>query len=159
MASEPAPPCSVVVSDAPDPADRAAILDGLSAFNAASGYPADMLPVAVLLKDGAGATVGGLWGKTVYDWLFIEFLVVPDALRGHDLGTRLMRDAEQLAIARGCVGAWLTTFSYQAQPFYERLGYRRFGELEHSPGEAVRIFLRKRFADGGDLKVDRRGAT
>ena len=38
-----------------------------------------MLPVAVLLKAiAAGQTIGGLWGKTVYDWMFVEFLVVPD---------------------------------------------------------------------------------
>ncbi len=137
---------TIEASNAPAEADRAAILGALSAFNADHGYPADMLPVAVLLKDGDGKTVGGLWGKTVYDWLFVEFLVVPDAMRGHDFGTRLMLEAEALAIERGCVGAWLTTFNFQARPFYEGLSYQVFGELEQSPRDCVRLFMRKKLA-------------
>ena len=137
-----------VSEDAVD-ADRTAILGALAAFNTDHGYPADMLPVAVLLKDSQGQTIGGLWGKTLYDWMFVEFLVVPEAMRGHDFGTSLMREAEAVAMARGCVGAWLTTFNFQAQGFYERLGYEVFGELERSPGDCVRIFMRKMFADRG----------
>ena len=135
----------VCVSDAATSEERAAILDSLAAFNAASGFPGDMQPVSILLKDDTGAIVGGLWGKTVYDWLFVEFLIVPDAFRGHSLGTRLMDEAERLAVERGCVGAWLTTFSYQAKPFYEARGYAVFGELPFSPRDNVRIFMRKFF--------------
>jgi GNAT superfamily N-acetyltransferase len=136
---------TIELCEAPGEAERWAILTALSAFNADQGYPADMLPVAVLLKDAGGQIVGGLWGKTVYDWMFVEFLVVPNAFRGHDFGSRLMREAEAVAIARGCVGAWLTTFNFQARPFYERLGYEVFGELERSPRDSVRIFMRKIF--------------
>ncbi|MEO8177173.1 MAG: GNAT family N-acetyltransferase [Sphingomicrobium sp.] len=134
---------SIVVSDDATEADRAAIVGPLTVFNAVSGYPAQMLPVAVLLKDSTGQTIGGLWGKTVYDWLYVEFLVVPEDLRGQDLGTRLMLEAEALAIARGCIGAWLTTFTYQAEPFYQRLGYEVFGALDRSPRDSVRLFMRK----------------
>ncbi|QNM83513.1 GNAT family N-acetyltransferase [Sphingomonas sabuli] len=133
----------VVVPDAPGDGDRAAILALLSDFNRDSGFPSDMHPVCVLLKDADGTTVGGLWGKTVYDWMFVEFLVVPEELRGHDLGTKLMDEAERLASERGCVGAWLTTFTYQARPFYARRGYDVFGELPNSPRDNVRIFMRK----------------
>jgi hypothetical protein len=58
---------AIVVSDHPSDDERSAILGALSEFNAAKGYPADMLPVAILLKDADGEIVGGLWGKTVYD--------------------------------------------------------------------------------------------
>jgi GNAT superfamily N-acetyltransferase len=142
----PAQSATICISEDGSPDERAAILEALSAYNAAMGYPGDMRPVSILLKDESGATVGGLWGKTVYDWMFVEFLIVPEAMRGHEFGTRLMREAEQLAISRGCVGAWLTTFSYQAQPFYEGLGYEVFGSLDQSPRDNVRIFMRKKFA-------------
>ena len=141
---------SIVISEAPTDADYAAIMGALTAFNTASGYPADFQRVAVLLRDAQGTTVGGLWGKTVYGWMFVELLVVPDALRGRDLGTKLMIEAEGLAISRGCVGAWLTTFTYQARSFYERLGYEIFGELEQSPADSTRLFMRKFFAEPGD---------
>jgi len=133
------------VPDEPSAEDREAVLAPLAAFNTEHGYPSDTKPLAVLLTDESGGTVGGLWGRTGYGWLFVEFLAVPDRLRGRDLGRRLMETAERLAAERGCVGAWLTTFGFQARPFYEKLGYEAFGELPHSPRDNVCIFMRKRF--------------
>jgi GNAT superfamily N-acetyltransferase len=135
---------SLVIADAPTPAQRDAVLAPLAAFNAANGFPGDHEPVAILLEDETGATVGGLWGRTSYGWLYVEFLVVPEALRGRGLGARLMAEAERIARARGCAGAWLTTFAFQARGFYEKLGYALFGELDQSPGDNVRLFLRKK---------------
>ncbi|HEX8669976.1 MAG TPA: GNAT family N-acetyltransferase [Allosphingosinicella sp.] len=130
--------------EAPGDAERAAVVAPLTAFNAANGYAPDTRPLAVLLRDGAGEAVGGLWGKTGYGWMFVEFLSVPETLRGRDFGSALMAKAEAEARQRGCAGAWLTTFSFQARAFYEKLGYRVFGELENSPGDNIRIFMRKR---------------
>jgi GNAT superfamily N-acetyltransferase len=134
----------IEIPKAPTAEEREAVLAPLAAFNAASGYPGEALPVAVLIRDGAGTIVGGLWGRTGYDWLFVEFLVVPDALRGRGVGTALMASAERIAGERGCVGAWLTTFTFQARGFYEKLGYRLFGEIENSPGDNVRLLMKKR---------------
>jgi len=138
----------VEISEAPEAEAREAVLGPLSAFNARHGYPSDSKPLAVLLRDGeeeGGAVVGGLWGRTGYDWLFVEFLVVPEAARGSGLGTTLMDQAEKIALERGCVGAWLTTFPFQARGFYEKRGYELFGELDNSPRDNVRLFLKKRF--------------
>ena len=132
------------VCEAPTDDIREAIFAPLTAFNTGSGYPADPRSLAIALTDEAGTIVGGLWGKTVYDWLFIEYLVVPASMRGRRLGSKLMAMAEEIALQRGCVGSWLTTFPFQAPGFYEKLGYERFGSLENSPGENVRIFMRKR---------------
>ena len=134
---------TLTICDSPTDAVRDAIASSLSHFNAENGYPPDRQTIAVTLANEDGQIVGGLWGKTVYDWLFVEFLVVPASLRGRNLGSRLMITAEQIAVERGCVGAWLTTFTFQAQGFYEKLGYEVFGALEKSPGENVRLFLRK----------------
>jgi hypothetical protein len=43
------------------------------------------------------------------------------------------RCAEEEAAARGCHGAWLDTFEFQARGFYERLGYTCFAELGDYP--------------------------
>ncbi len=89
----------VVIPDAPDAADRAAILDALVAFNDAAHGPAGYENVAVLLKHPeTGATVGGLWGWIVYDWLFVNLLFVPPELRGQGLGSQLMRAVEDKAL-------------------------------------------------------------
>jgi GNAT superfamily N-acetyltransferase len=131
---------------AEDPSDklRKAILEPLTVFNSANGYPPDAKPLAVVARDDSGEIIGGLWGKTGYGWLFVEFLTVDASFRNRGLGVQLMIAAEDECVRRGCVGAWLTTFSFQARGFYEKLGYSVFGELEESPGENIRIFMRKR---------------
>src|SRR5215211_6982070 len=120
----------IEAKEEPGPEDREAVLGPLSDYNARHGYPADAKPVALLLKDGQGVSVGGLWGRTGYGWLYVEFLSVPDALHGSGLGASLMREAERIALERGCAGSWLTTFTFQARGFYEKLGYSAFAELE-----------------------------
>ncbi|MDB4950167.1 MAG: Acetyltransferase [Gemmatimonadetes bacterium] len=48
-------------------------------------------------------------------------------LRCRGLGARLLSEAERLAIARGCDGAMLSTFDFQARVFYERQGCVVYG--------------------------------
>ena len=135
----------ILVDTTPTDADHDVIHDGLVAFNAAAvGKPWSRSRFAVLLKDDAGQTVGGLWGAIFFDWLFIELLYVPDALRGQDLGTRLMAAAETHARSQGLTGIWLDTFSFQARPFYEKLGYALAGEITDLPPGGSRFFLSKR---------------
>jgi GNAT superfamily N-acetyltransferase len=134
----------ITLTDAPDPAAREVIVGGLIAYNEAHAGPRSWRPLAVLLHDEAGAVVGGLWGGTAYGWLFTELLFVPEALRGRGLGAELLARAEAEALARGCVGAWLDTFAFQARGFYERLGYSLFGEIEGYPPGSARYFLMKR---------------
>jgi hypothetical protein len=57
-----------------------------------------------------------------------------------------MNEAEAEAIRRGCRGAWLDTFSFQARGFYERPGYSIFGTIENFPPGHRRFFLKKDFA-------------
>jgi hypothetical protein len=57
-----------------------------------------------------------------------------------------MVEAETIARERGYIGVWLDTFEFQARPFYEKLGYEIFGQLESGPGAIARYFLKKRFA-------------
>lgn len=108
---------SLFVVEEPRGEDRAAILELLVDFNRRNAPPAVALPLAVLLRDRDHNPVGGIWGATLYDWLCIELLFVPESARGRALGTALIRQAEAIAVGRGCVGAWLDTFSFQARGF------------------------------------------
>ena len=136
----------VVVVEQPGEAHRMAVLAPLMGFNADNGFPADSLTVAIVIEEEEGAApTGGLWGRTGYGWLYVDYLIVPERLRGTGIGSELMKAAEAIARERGCVGAWLTTFTFQARGFYEKLGYRVFAELEDSPAGNTRMFLRKRF--------------
>jgi GNAT superfamily N-acetyltransferase len=131
------------VTDTPDASARETIAAGLGDFNTSQAGPGDWRALAVLIEDESGATVGGLWGKTSYGWLFTELLFVPEAQRGNGLGGRILAGAEAEARRRGCRGAWLDTFEFQARGFYERQGYAVFGQLDDYPPGFARYFLKK----------------
>jgi GNAT superfamily N-acetyltransferase len=133
----------ITLTDAPDPAAREVIVGGLIAYNEAHAGPRGWRPLAVLLHEG-DRVVGGLWGGTAYGWLFTELLFVPDALRGRGVGADLLGRAEAEARTRGCIGAWLDTFAFQARGFYERLGYSLFGRIDDYPPGSARYFMSKR---------------
>jgi GNAT superfamily N-acetyltransferase len=140
------PPLKLELTGAPDAATREAIARSMLNYNETLLGPPETRPLAVLVRsaDGAGV-VGGLWGRTSHRWLFVEMVFLPDALRGCGIGEDLIRMAETEALARGCIGAWLDTFSPGARRFYERHGYERFGEIDDYPPGQARFFMRKRF--------------
>lgn len=137
----------LTVTDAPNPADRDVLLKGILAAGESAAGPAEFRPIAILLRSEDGARVeGGLWGRTSWRWMFVELIFVPERWRGGGLGTRLMQAAEQEALRRNCRGIWLDTFSFQARPFYEKLGYSLFGEIADYPPGHNRYFMRKLIA-------------
>lgn len=137
----------LVIPDQPTDSDRQAIIDALVAFNTkAAGRSSGFKPLAVLINDPVtGETLGGLWGKTVYDWLFVELFVVPESFRGQRLGSEILERAETIARERGCVGAWLDTYAFQAPDFYKKHGYELFGVIEDHPRGLRRFFFKKDF--------------
>ena len=138
----------IEVTAAPSASDRETILGGLLALiRAEIGSVPD--PLAVLVCDEAGAVVGGLIGRTTAAWLYVELFWLPEALRGTGLGTRVMMEAEAEAVQRGCIGAHLDTYDYQAPDFYRKLGYEVFGSIEDHPPGHTRFWMRKRFAGVG----------
>jgi hypothetical protein len=56
-----------------------------------------------------------------------------------------MAAAEAYARERGCRGAYLETFSFQARPLYEKLGFKVFGEIKDFPPGHSHFFLKKEF--------------
>lgn len=129
--------------DDPAPEDRQAILKSLVAFNDAAFGPSDISPLAVLLRDEKGETIGGLWGRTSYGWLFVELLFVPEGLRGRGLGAELLAKAEEAARARSCRGAWIDCFGEANRRFYEGRGFGVFGSIPDHPDGVTRWFLKK----------------
>ena len=97
-------------------------------------------PLHVHALEG-GRPLGGLVGRTWVGWLHVELLWVREQGRG--LGSRLLARAEELAAARGCVGARVETWSFQAPGFYQRRGYRIAGEVPGHPPGAVDYTLIK----------------
>jgi ribosomal protein S18 acetylase RimI-like enzyme len=68
---------------------------------------------------------------------------VVSAARGRGFGKELMKRAELYAVERGGTDAFLDSFSFQAPPFYEKLGYHVFGTLENHPAGHQQFFMTK----------------
>jgi len=135
---------TIALTDTPDEEIRKAIVAPLVQYNELKAGPSGYRPLAVVLHNATtSAVMGGMWGHTGYGWLFTQLLVVPEALRGRGIGTKVMQLAEREAILRGCHSAWLDTHEFQAKAFYSRLDYVPFGELPNYPTGYSRIFMKK----------------
>ncbi len=127
----------------PTPADVGFVREQLGQWNVrVTGY-ADYSPAYYFVRDGSGQIQGGIlayvWGK----WLHVDILWLKDEIRGQGWGTKLMEAAHQIAREKGALGAFLDTFDWQAQPFYERLGYELVFTLEGVPEGHNRYYMRK----------------
>ena len=113
-------------------------------YNDEQGQVWDREPLNVVARDDSGGVVGGLIGEVNLRWLFVSALWVDERVRGSGIGSRLIREAEAQARERGCLGIYLDTFSFQARPFYERVGFTLFGELPDCPPGGAKYYLYKR---------------
>jgi GNAT superfamily N-acetyltransferase len=131
------------VVEAPTSDDIAALIAGLTEHRrSAVGVEDDTRPVGVFARRD-GRIVAGADGRTQWGWLYVAHVWVDDSLRGTGMGTRVLTAIEDAARARGCRAAFLDTFSFQAAPFYEKLGYREFGRLEGFGANGTKHFLWK----------------
>ena len=78
--------------------------------------------------------------------VFLAGCGLPDAWRGLGVGSALLQTAETEARARGCRGAHVDSFSFQAVPFYQKCGFSPFGILEDFPPGHRQFFMSKRLA-------------
>jgi GNAT superfamily N-acetyltransferase len=106
--------------------------------------PNDYAPLSVYCRDDDGSIVGGLTGKTYWNYLDIEFLWVEESLRKQGLGEKIVNLAEKEAIRRGCKYSMLDTYEFQALGFYQKQGYEQFGQLDGFCDKYERYYLRKK---------------
>ncbi|MQT15188.1 GNAT family N-acetyltransferase [Segnochrobactrum spirostomi] len=135
----------VDVESQPDERDIRLIDEGLDTFNASKAGPDNAQDLWIMARQGDGSLLGGLKGRTFYGWLFIDWLWVSPAARGHGIGARLLARAEHEAKQRQCIGAYVDTFSFQAPEFYRRNGYVEFGRIAELPPGHFCIWLKKTF--------------
>ncbi len=123
---------------------QAVIEGGLNRFNDEFCGYADRKPLAVLARDPeTGAVIGGALGRSSLGLLFLQLFYLSDAYRGGGIGTEILRLFENEGRKRGCVAGVLYTISFQAPAFYERHGWRRFGEVPCHPVGTSWVFLSK----------------
>ncbi len=134
----------IVVDDTLDPDAERVIGDGLNAFNDEITGINDRRKLTVVVKDSdTGQILGGVTGRTSLGLLFLDLFHLPKPLRGAGLGSRILRLVEEEARRRGCRAGVLYTISFQAPGFYERHGWRAFGDIPCYPLGTSRVFMTK----------------
>ena len=141
------------LSHAPTESDLEEIKSALRNFNRNFIPQSKFRALGIFVEDEKGNKQAGIVAETVGNWMYIQMLWVDESLRGKDVGTQLIAEAEEEAKARGCRYSLVDTFSFQARPFYERMGYHMQMALEDyiadsrtpddAPSTHTRFFLTK----------------
>lgn len=127
----------------PERADAEEISSRLIAFNREMVNRPDPVPFTVAVREGDGRIRGGIRAIMHFDVLYIDHFWLDRDLQRGGLGARVIAAAEAEGKRRGANVSWLDTFSWQARPFYEKQGYKVFGELPYVAGKHRRYFMWK----------------
>lgn len=128
---------NIELQESPEKEDLEAISLGIKSYNQ------DYLPdevvfepdtrFAAFVRNDEGIVVGGIRANAYWNYCHIELLWLSEEVRGKGVGTRLMETIESHARSKGFEYIRTETTDFQARPFYEKLGYRVFGELPDFP--------------------------
>ncbi|OIQ30960.1 MAG: GNAT family N-acetyltransferase [Bacteroidetes bacterium MedPE-SWsnd-G2] len=88
---------------------------------------------AVFAKDDSGQVVGGIRANAYWNYCSIELLWLSEASRGKGVGTKLIEATEAFASKHRFEYIRTETTSFQALPFYKKMGYHVYGELPDFP--------------------------
>jgi len=127
----------ISVTTSPTKEDLKTLSEGIGSFNQdylpdEVGFEKDT-KFAVIAKDDNGKVIGGIRANAFWNYCIIELLWLSQESRGLGLGSQLIESAENFAKEKGFGYMRTETLSFQARPFYEKLGYKLFGELPDYP--------------------------
>jgi GNAT superfamily N-acetyltransferase len=129
---------------------EAFLVERIYEFNAqATGYSDGKL-LGGRLRGEAGEVIAAFNGHTWGGCCVIAHLWVHEAHRGRGLGRELLQVAEAEAVRRGCAQVILSSHSFQAPEFYERLGYEKRAVIADWPKGHADIVYVKRLGGGND---------
>ena len=123
--------------------DQEAIYKGLLKYNLQRIEDKSAKDLGVYARETEGNIVAGLIGTTHGNWLLVKYLWVSESLRGKNMGSEILKQAESTARERGCRFAFLDTFSFQAPLFYQKHGYQEVFALEEYPLTGKRYYFTK----------------
>ena len=139
---------NIEVTISPTKHDLETISQGIQSFNQ-SHIPDDVVfesdtKFAVFAKDDNGKVIGGIRAAAFWNYCIIELLWLSGETRGQGVGTKLMEAAENFAKGKGFNYMRTETLSFQAKPFYEKCGYKVFGELiDHPKGHTTYCLVKE----------------
>ncbi|MDE7193282.1 MAG: GNAT family N-acetyltransferase [Oscillospiraceae bacterium] len=105
----------------------------------------NFIDISRKIVDENGNVIAGCVAE-IYCWniAWVDVLWVDEAHRKSGLGSRLLKETEDIAVKENCSLIHLDTFDFQAKDFYIKHGYEIFGTLEDCPEGHCRYYLKKK---------------
>ena len=129
----------------PSKSDAKAISDGIINFNRLTvglePYD-DEIKFSIFVKNNE-VVIGGLRAICYWNTLHIELLWLDESCRGQGVGERVIKQAEEFAKVKGYEKSFVETTSWQAKPFYEKLGYHLQYSIKDRPKGHESFYLIK----------------
>jgi GNAT superfamily N-acetyltransferase len=132
------------VNESPDDADVHFLDDRINQYNFETTGITDGRIISFFVRDESGDIIAGLYGWTWGGTCAVRYLWVRADHRKRGCGTALMEAAEREAHVRGCTQIVLSTHSFQAPRFYERLGFEIIGTNFDYPRGHQKHYLRRK---------------
>ncbi|HET7765112.1 MAG TPA: GNAT family N-acetyltransferase [Burkholderiales bacterium] len=129
---------------------EAFLVERIYEFNSrATGYFDGRL-VGGRLRNEAGEVIAAFSGHTWGGCCVIAHLWVHELQRGRGLGRALVRAIEAEALRRACGQVVVSTHTFQAPGFYERLAYEKQAVIRGQPKGHGNVFYVKRLDHRND---------
>jgi GNAT superfamily N-acetyltransferase len=135
-------PIVLCVGDAPE--IEAFLAERIYEFNAAATGYHDGKSFSATQRDESGVIQAGISGYTWGGCCYITNLWVHDPKRRQGVGSLLLHAAEVHAKTKGCVIMLLSSHSFQAPSFYQRMGFTEQAVVvDHPPGHTNIHFAKR----------------
>jgi ribosomal protein S18 acetylase RimI-like enzyme len=137
----------IEITENPNEHDAKTISQGIIDFND-SKVP-DLEPIDkevkffVFARNQTEDIVGGIRAVCFWNTLHIELLWLSESCRGQGIGKKLIDAAENFAKENDCEKVFVETTSWQAKPFYEKVGYTHIATLNDRPKGHASHYLTK----------------
>lgn len=138
---------NIEITTQPDQGAAQALQQGIIDFNRAK-IP-DLEPhenevkFFVFVSDKSEEIIGGIRATCFWNTLHIELFWLSEKCRGKGIGKKLIDAAEGFAKENTCDKAFVETTSWQAKPFYEKMGYHLMATLNGRPKGHASHYLTK----------------
>lgn len=138
---------NIEITTKPNASDAKAISKGIMDFNQLK-VP-DLEPIEaevkffVFARNELSAVIGGVRATCFWNTMHIELLWLSEECRGKGIGKALIVSAENFAKEHNCEKVFVETTSWQAKPFYEKVGYKHIATLNDRPKGHASHYLTK----------------
>jgi len=119
------------------------VSEGIRRYNEpfAGGQPQRF---SIYVKNESHEVIAGATAYSFPTSVYIDVLWVDKSYRGQGLGAMLLNQVEAEALKRNIYESTLDTFSFQAEEFYLKQGYKHIGTIKNYLNGHDRIYFRKK---------------